>query len=104
MHHVNILFRRGYPDEPISPFGLGRWYGDKYRTIDQVRNELAVCEAWGNPLTGEYTITVPKGTKVLKGTAEPQTITSYNGDVIEYRAGGGIQYWLNDIPIAWLVQ
>jgi|GEM_PF-1191102 len=99
-----ILFRRGYPDEPISPFGLGRWYGDKYRTIDQVRNELAVCEAWGNPLTGEYTITVPKGTKVLKGTAAPQTITSYNGDVIEYRAGGGVQYWLNDIPTAWLVQ
>jgi hypothetical protein len=54
------LFRRGYPGEPTSPNGHGRWYGNQYRTIDQVRNDLVVCEGWGNPLTGEYEITVPK--------------------------------------------
>jgi len=96
------LYRRGYPGEPIAPNGLGRWWGDKYRTIDEVRNELAVCEGWGNPLTGEYQITVPKGTKVLKGTAAPQSITDAAGTVVEYRVGDGIQYWLNDVPSEWL--
>jgi hypothetical protein len=96
------LYRRGYPGESASRNGLGRWWGDKYRTIDQVRNDLAVCEEWGNPLTGEYSIIAPKGTRIIKGVAAPQTITDASGNIIEYRPGGGIQYWLNDIPNEWL--
>ncbi len=96
------LYRRGYPGESTSPNGLGRWWGDAHRTINQVRNDLAVCDNWGNPLTAEYTITVPKGTKVLKGVAARQTVTDATGKVIESRAGGGIEYWLNDIPSGWL--
>ncbi|WOO37866.1 hypothetical protein R2R35_05020 [Anaerocolumna sp. AGMB13020] len=98
-----ILYRRGYPDEPGSQNGLGRWWGDKYRTIDEVRNELAVLEDWGNPLVGEYTIIVPKGEKVLTGLTAPQKALDEFGNIIESRGGGAVQYWLNDIPTEWLL-
>lgn len=39
---------------------------------------------------GILAITVPKGTKVLKGTAAQQTIKNAAGEVIESRAGGSI--------------
>lgn len=96
------LFRRGYSNEPSSPYGLGRWWGDKNRSIEEVRNEMAVCEKWGNPLNGEYKIIVPKGTKVLKGLAAPQTIRNAAGAVIETRSGGGVQFWLNYVSNSWL--
>jgi hypothetical protein len=38
---------------------LGKWWTDKPLTIDETRDQLAVLEAWGNPLTGEYKINVP---------------------------------------------
>lgn len=97
-----VLYRRGYPGEPSSKYGLGRWWGDKYRTVEQVRIELAVCENWGNPLTGEYKITLPEGTKILKGTAAPQTIRNAEGEILESRSGGGVQYFLNDVNNAWV--
>jgi hypothetical protein len=96
------LYRRGYPGEPSSKYGLGRWWGDEYRTVEQVRNELAVCENWGNPLTGEYKIILPEGTKILKGTAAPQTIRNAEGAILESRSGGGVQYFLNDVNNAWV--
>ncbi|WP_234121343.1 hypothetical protein [Clostridium hydrogenum] len=96
------LYRRGYPGEPTSSYGLGRWWSDENLTIEQVRDKLAVCESWGNPLTGEYKITVPAGTKVIKGISEKQIIKNNVGEIIESRAGGGTQYWFNDIDSSWL--
>lgn len=97
-----VLYRRGNLNEPDGTYGLGKWWGDKYRTIDEVRDELAVLEEWGNPLTGEYKIVVPKGTKVLTGTAAPQKHLDELGNLVETRAGGGVQFWLDDIPKEWL--
>lgn len=96
------LYRRGYPGETTSPYGLGKWWSDKSLTIEQVRDKLAVCENWGNPLTGEYKITIPAGTKVIRGIAEKQIIKNSAGEIIESRAGGATQYWLNDIDSSWL--
>lgn len=97
------LYRRGYPNEPSSASGLGRWWGDQSRTIEQVRNELAVLDSWGNPLTVEYKVVIPKGTKVLKGTAAPQVFRNTAGEIIESRPGGGVQYFLNNVDNAWIV-
>ena len=41
------LYRRSKAGEPESKRGLGYWWGDKERNIDETRNELAVLEAWG---------------------------------------------------------
>ncbi|WP_052342721.1 transglutaminase domain-containing protein [Bacillus sp. EB01] len=90
------LFRRGYPGEPDR--ALGKFWGDKYRTIEEARNDLAILEEWGNPLTGEFRISVPNGQKMLKGPAAEQYGTG------EYRPGGGIQYWLNEVPNSWLIK
>jgi hypothetical protein len=38
---------------------------------------------------------------ILKGTAAPQTIKNAAGEVIEYRAGGSVEYWLNNVPSDW---
>lgn len=67
-----------------------------------LRNDLAVLEEWGNPLTEAYEITVPKGTKVLKGIAAPQEERNNLGKLIESKPGGGVQYYLNYIPTSWL--
>ena len=90
------LYRRGYNTELTT--GLGKWWTDKPLTIDETRDQLAVLEAWGNPLTGEYKINVPKGTKVITGEVAPQ----FDPKTLEYRKGGGTQYWLNEIPSDWV--
>jgi len=96
------LFRRGYPAEPSSKYGLGYWWADKSRTIETARDELAILQNWGNPLTSEYIIIAPVGTRALTGTAAPQTYRNPAGEVIETRKGGGVQYFLNNIDNAWL--
>lgn len=98
------LYRRGYPGEPDSPYGLGRWWGDKYRTVEEVRNDLAVLEAWGNPLQGEYKIIAPAGIRIVTGKTAPQQFIDAKGQVVESRKGGAVQYWLNDIPKEWIVE
>lgn len=90
------LYRRGYNTELTT--GLGKWWTDKPLTIDETRDQLAVLEAWENPLTGEYKINVPKGTKVITGEVAPQ----FDPKTLEYRKGGGTQYWLNEIPSDWV--
>ncbi|MGR5989341.1 hypothetical protein ACT7C6_01510 [Bacillus paranthracis] len=45
-----ILYRRSKAGEPESKYGLGYWWGDKERNIEETRNELAVLEVWGNSL------------------------------------------------------
>lgn len=67
-----VLYRRSKSGEPESKYGLGYWWGDKARSIEETRNELAVLEAWGNPLNTVYKIQVPKGIRILKGLTAPK--------------------------------
>ncbi|PGE68230.1 autotransporter [Bacillus toyonensis] len=98
-----ILYRRSKSGEPESKYGLGYWWGDKERNIEETRNELAVLEAWGNPLNTQYEIKVPKGTRILKGLTASQTQYLKGTSIIqEYREGGAIQYWINKIDNSWL--
>ncbi|MBL3821196.1 autotransporter, partial [Bacillus cereus] len=97
------LYRRSKSGEPESKYGLGYWWGDKARSIEETRNELAVLEAWGNPLNTIYKIQVPKGIKMLKGLTAPQTQYLNGTDTVqEYRKGGALQYWINDVNNNWL--
>ncbi|MDA2396438.1 autotransporter [Bacillus cereus] len=97
------LYRRSKSGEPESKYGLGYWWGDKARSIEETRNELAVLEAWGNPLNTVYKIQVPKGIKMLKGLTAPQTQYLNGTDIVqEYRKGGAIQYWINNVNNNWL--
>ncbi|MFK4317268.1 MULTISPECIES: autotransporter [unclassified Bacillus (in: firmicutes)] len=97
------LYRRGKAGEVESKYGLGYWWGDKKRNIEETRNELAVLEAWGNPLSTEYIIQVPKGVRVLRGITASQT-QYFNGTntIQEYREGGAMQYWFNKVSNSWL--
>lgn len=98
-----LLYRRGYPGEPDGKYGLGKWWSDKDRSIEETRDELAVLEAWANPLTGRYVIELPAGVKVLKGIAAPQKyFDTRTNDLVEDRPGGALQYWLNDVDKNWL--
>ncbi|MED3068640.1 autotransporter [Bacillus thuringiensis] len=97
------LYRRSKAGEPESKYGLGYWWGDKERNIEETRNELAVLEAWGNPLNTQYKIKVPKGTSILKGFTAAQTQYLKETSIIqEYREGGAMQYWINKIDNSWL--
>lgn len=97
------LYRRSKAGEPGSKYGLGYWWGDKERNIEETRNELAVLEAWGNPLNIQYKIKVPKGTRILKGFTAAQTQYLKGTNIIqEYREGGAMQYWINKIDNSWL--
>jgi hypothetical protein len=97
-----IVFRRGYPMEPSSKFGLGKWWSDKSRTVEEAREDLAILENWGNPLSAEYRILVPKGCRVLKGIAAPQEFKDPTGKVLESRKGGGLQYFIETVKNEWL--
>ncbi|MEK4815163.1 MULTISPECIES: autotransporter [Bacillus] len=98
-----VLYRRSKSGEPESKYGLGYWWGDKARSIEETRNELAVLEAWGNPLNTVYKIQVPKGIRILKGLTAPQTQYLNGTDIVqEYRKGGAIQYWINNVNNNWL--
>ncbi|PED06129.1 autotransporter [Bacillus pseudomycoides] len=98
-----VLYRRSKAGEPESKYGLGYWWGDKERSIEETRNELAVLEAWGNPLSTAYKIQVPKGTKMLKGVTASQTqYLKGTNTVQEYREGGAMQYWINKVSNSWL--
>jgi len=97
-----LVYRRGYSNEPSSSFGLGRWWSNKSRTIEEARNELAILENWGNPLTAEYKIKVPSGIRILKGIAASQDFKNPEGQVIETRKGGGVQYFINVVKKEWL--
>ena len=69
-------------------------------SIDETRNKLAVCESWGNPLTGEYQSKPENGTLALKGTAAPQDTPTKNGGV-ERRDGGATQYYIETPNKNW---
>jgi len=97
-----LLYRRGYPGEPTSKFGLGKWWSDQSRTIEQARDELAILSNWGNPLSEEYHLIVPTGTRILAGIASPQEFKTPTGQVIETRLGGGMQYFINAPSNDWL--
>ncbi|PFL51371.1 autotransporter [Bacillus cereus] len=98
-----VLYRRSKSGELVSKYGLGYWWGDKARSIEETRNELAVLEAWGNPLNTVYKIQVPKGIRMLKGLTAPQTQYLNGTDIVqEYRKGGAIQYWINKVNNNWL--
>ncbi|MDF9546832.1 autotransporter [Bacillus cereus] len=98
-----VLYRRSKSGELESKYGLGYWWGDKARSIEETRNELAVLEAWGNPLNTVYKIQVPKGIRMLKGLTAPQTQYLNGTDIVqEYRKGGAIQYWINNVNNNWL--
>jgi hypothetical protein len=97
-----IAYRRGYPDEPTSKYGLGKWWSDKSRSVIQARDDLAILENWGNPLTSEYIIEVPSGIRMLKGKAAPQKFKNPSGQLIETRVGGGIQFYIDSVKNDWL--
>lgn len=100
---VLTLYRRSKAGEPESKRGLGYWWGDKERDIDETRNELAVLEAWGNPLNIQYKITVPEGSRILKGITASQTQYLESTSIVqEYREGGAMQYWINKVDNNWL--
>lgn len=90
-----ILFRRGYPNE--NP--IGKWFGDKYRSIEEARNELAILAAWDSSLTGEYKVRLKKGAIYLKGIAAPQFETF---PIPEARMGGGVQYYIQPNSIMYV--
>lgn len=92
---TTLLYRRGYPNEPSQR--LGAWWSAAYLSPDATRDNLAVLDAWGNPLTGIYVISVPAGTRMITGLASPMQAGA------ESRAGGTTQYWLNSRDNAWLV-
>jgi len=87
------FFRRGYKDEPKSKYGLGSWFSEKERTIEEARDELSILASWGSPLTGTYWISTPKGTMFLEGVAASQI----KGE--EYRPGGGSQVYIPNAGI-----
>ncbi|MGX5588000.1 autotransporter [Bacillus thuringiensis] len=98
-----ILHRRSKSGEPESKYGLGYWWSDKKRNIEETRNELAVLEAWGNPLSTEYIVEIPRGIRVLTGITASQTQFQNGTNVVEeYREGGGVQYWINKVSVSWL--
>ncbi|PEV02541.1 autotransporter [Bacillus thuringiensis] len=98
-----ILYRRSKSGEPDSRYGLGYWWSDKKRNIEETRNELAVLEAWGNPLSTEYIVEIPKGIRVLTGITASQTQFQNGTNIVqEYREGGGVQYWINKVSVSWL--
>ena len=58
-------------------------------SIEEARDGLAILEAWGNPLTGQYEAN-PVDVLAMEGTAAPQNHPSG-----EYRIGGEKQYFIN---------
>ena len=97
-----LVYRRGYPDEPTSKYGLGRWWSNQSRSIEDARNELAILANWGNPLTAEYKLKIPTGTRILEGKAAPQEFRNPTGQVIETRPGGGVQYFIDTVNNEWI--
>lgn len=96
------LYRRSYKEEHNSKYGIGSWFGDKRRSIEETREELAVLEHWNNPLDASYVIKCPKKTRALKGIAAEQKFIK-NGEILESRKGKATQYWLNEIDSKWLI-
>ena len=94
------LYRRGYDTEGQGDYGYGSWWSEEPMSIDETRNKLAVCESWGNPLTGEYQSKPENGTLALKGTAAPQDTPTKNGGV-ERRDGGATQYYIETPNKNW---
>ncbi|MBU0946794.1 MAG: autotransporter outer membrane beta-barrel domain-containing protein [Proteobacteria bacterium] len=87
-----FLVRRGYGEENLSKYGMGRWFGDTYNSVNGTRNNLAVLDTWGNPLESIYVIKVPANQVLLGGIAAAQI----SSDGKEYRPGGGLQYWFQN--------
>ena len=94
------LYRRGYDTEGQGKYGYGSWWSEERMSIDDTRNKLAVCESWGNPLTGEYQAKPESGTLALKGIAAPQDVPDHHGG-IEHREGGATQYFIQSPSEKW---
>ena len=98
-----VLYRRGYPTEGTGGYGYGQWWSDSRLSIEDAREQLAILENWGNPLTGEYEMTVTQGTKAITGIAEEQSFyDDITGELLEHRGGGAKQYWFNSIDESWI--
>ncbi len=92
------LYRRGTGSAPETARGyLGSWWGDRYRGVQDSRNEQAILAAWGSDLNRIYVIDVPVGTTLIGGIAAPM---ENNG---EYREGGAYQYYYRGAQFGWLV-
>ncbi|OGR18983.1 MAG: hypothetical protein A2X81_17165 [Desulfobacterales bacterium GWB2_56_26] len=90
------LFRRGNSGYKEALGHLGSWWSDRYRGIQDSRDQLAILEAWGSDLQRIYVIDVPTGYTLLAGIAAPM---ERNG---EYRNGGAYQYYYRGAPASWL--
>ena len=66
------LYRRGYPTEGTEGYSYGKWWSEVQMSMDEAREQLAILENWGNPLTGEYQMEVPAGTRSISGIAASQ--------------------------------
>jgi hypothetical protein len=86
MDGSETLYRRSWDTEGTGEYGYGSWWADHSMSIDEARNDLAILEVWGNPLTGQYEAQ-PNNTFAMKGTAAEQKEGG------EYRAGGAVQYY-----------
>lgn len=91
------LFRRGNSGYKEAEGYLGSWWGDKYRGVQESRDEQAILAAWGSDLQRIYVIDMPAGYTLVGGFAAPM---EKNG---EYRSGGAYQYYYRGASSAWLV-
>lgn len=90
------LYRRGDSDYKEGGGYLGSWWSDRYRGIQESRDQLAILEAWGSDLQRIYVVDVPAGYTLVGGLAAPMAKDG------EYRNGGGYQYYYRGAPAGWL--
>lgn len=99
------LHRRGYSTEGTGDYAYGRWWSyEKFSSIEEARDKLAILAIWGNPLDGTYKMTVPSGTRCITGIAAEQRARDAMGKEIEYRKGGATQYWFNSVDASWVTK
>lgn len=95
------LYRRGAgATSEISRGYFGAWWGDKYRGVQDSRDEQAILAAWGSDLNRIYVIDIPAGYTLVGGNASPMEKDG------EYRAGGAYQYYYSGVlntMLSWLV-
>lgn len=91
------LYRRGNSGYKEAMGYLGSWWGDRYRGIEESRDEQAILAAWGSDLQRIYVIDMPAGYTLVGGLAAPM---EKNG---EYRSGGAYQYYYRGASTGWLV-
>ena len=91
------LYRLGNSGYKEASGYLGSWWGDRYRGIQESRDQEAILAAWGSDLQRIYVIDVPAGKTLVGGLTSPM---EKNG---EYRSGGAYQYYYRGALASWLV-